>query len=243
MNASAATAPDATAPGPQSGFGELRCRDCGNPAGALAGFGFCRGCGAPMCFYCASNNIIASEINHCIPIPLLIVPLHIKITRIVRPKVTFCRSCLGSIHYRKSRVIPESIAGSLLVAICIALPLIGGFGPEAIPGATIAAVLFGLVSFLPIYFTLKHLDEKISRPTCPVCGRDATGMLFKTLSEFGVETKTAPDMIDCGCGYKGLRAPLDGLWAFVDKNGPKPLAGSPVDRMAQASAYARQDLR
>jgi hypothetical protein len=230
-----------TGTGPAPHFSQLRCHDCGNPVGNTAGFGFCRMCGAPMCFFCASNSVIFHETNRRMIIPLIFITL-IR-TKSVRSKVTVCRTCLSDLYYRKSRVLPESMMGSLMVALCIALPIIGGYGLEAAAGATIMAVLFGILSFIPIFVTLRYLDEKRSRPTCPVCGKDAMGMLFKTSSALGVGSGTFPDFIDCGCGYQGPRAPLDGLWVFVQKNGWAPLSGGPLEKMAQASAFAARNRR
>jgi len=231
-----------TAAAPQARFDQLRCRDCGNPVGAIAGFGFCRLCGEPLCFYCASNNVVMYDAERLkMVIPLLVVTLWQ--TRRITSKVSACRQCIHEIFTEKSRLILRSVLGCVIVALCLALPMILAFGPEAVPGATMVGVLFGILSFIAIYPIMRHLHFRKHRPACPVCGRNAVGLLFKAASLRRAGRGMFPDYIDCGCGYQGPRAPFDGLWVFVDKRGPGPLAGSPVDRMARAAAFTGQKRR
>lgn len=235
--------PARTAPAPQTRFSQLRCRGCGNPIGNINGYAFCRVCGAPMCSYCASKNAVPIEGRRTIVIPLIFVPLNLTWSKSVHPMVTVCRTCLSDIYYRKTRVLPESIVLSVFVWLGFALPGIGVGGLDAVPVCTLIGAMFGILSFLPIFFTMRYLDDRRSHPTCPICGRDAMGYLFKASSKFGSGTGAFPDFIKCRCGYEGFRAPLDGLWVFIDKHGPAPLAGSPLEKMARASAFERQGGR
>lgn len=229
------------APAPQPRFDQLRCRDCGRPVGMLAGFGFCRGCGGPLCFYCASNNVIMSEGRRTLIIPLIFLPLALSRTTSITSKVSFCRSCMHDVYGEKAKVLPLSIMGSLIVALVLALPFLAVAGLDAGAGITIMSVLFGILSWLPIFFTLRYLNERKHRPSCPVCGKDATGLLFKSARAQGIRQGWYPDFIECGCGYQGPRAPLDGIWLFVDRFGAGPLAGGPVEKMALASEFVRKD--
>jgi hypothetical protein len=192
-----------------------------------------------MCFFCAANNVVMYDAQRLkMIIPLLVVTYWE--TRKITPKVTVCKSCIHEIFRERSHVALRGVLGGVIVALCLALPMILYAGPEGVPGAAFLGITFGIMSFIPLYFVLRHLHYTKHRPACPVCGRSAVGLLFKAASMRRAGRGMFPDYIDCGCGYQGPRAPLDGLWVFVDKWGPGPLAQSPVDRMAQASAFTRQ---
>jgi len=183
---------------------------------------------------------LVSERRRTLIIPLIIV-LFSKTTSITA-RVSFCRPCFGRLVHEDDTRLEKTAMAAFFIAIALFMPLVVSIGPSTAGGAVVLAVLAGMIAVgaaFPVHYLLRYLYERKVRPTCPVCGRDAMRLISRNFSNSGIENGVLPDVIDCTCGYRGPRAPLDGLWVFVETNGPGPLAGSPVEKMANASRIAR----
>lgn len=246
MNAPAAAGPPVAVPGPadmaaQTPFGRLKCHDCHRPVGASPGFGFCRTCGAPLCGFCASSNAIDADGNRAVPIPLIL--LVASPSAAINPVVTLCCDCWERSSGRNARLFLKFVLGSVIIALFFGLLFIGRAGRADFPFAVCGTLFFTLISIIPVYWICRYLDFREYRPTCPVCGRSAMPFWLRGASRIRTGFCPFPDFIECGCGYRGQRMPLDGLWLFVQKNGWEPLAGGPLENMGRASAFATRDRR
>jgi len=217
--------------------GGIRCADCGNTAATEGFAGFCRRCGAPLCFRCASNMMTSTDTRTTMIVPLVVATYSSNVT--VTAKVPVCKSCRAGAPKEQWAELKRAGKVGLAVWLILSTIIVVATG---IGGAVLVFAIIGVLSLmftLMIYTFTGSEKEKYYGPCCPVCGRDAMPMLQRQAASMGVGEKEMPDILFCDCGYQGPRAPLDGLWLFVDRYGPGPLRGSPLEPLANASYAIR----
>jgi hypothetical protein len=171
-------------------------------------------------------------------VPLVIVTYY-EYTK-VEAKVAVCRACQADYKRINMNAFKTGGKAGLILWLGISLPLIAATGLDAAIVILLIIGALGLMSVFPVYFYISGRNEKDYRPACPVCGRDAMDLLLRHASSLGSQDKKMPNIIWCTCGYQGPRAPFDGLWKFVERNGPGPLERTPMESMANASYEIRK---
>jgi hypothetical protein len=168
-----------------------------------------------------------------VSVPLVVVSVSSSTT--VEAQVAVCARCAWDKRagtWRSAKLAGEA---GLAVWLAISLPIIAASGLGAALAVFAIIGMFAIFCTALFFFFFDGRVEAQYRPACPVCGRDAMPFLLRWGAQAESGRHTMPNYLECSCGYKGVRVPLDGLSKFVAKHGVGPLSGSPLKGMAEAA--------
>jgi|GEM_PF-3431744 len=230
-------------PKPQVPYSQLLCKTCNNPINLWGRIGFCARCGSPLCERCSSTTVPLIKKSTTV-IPMIIVT--VRKTTTLRVGITVCRKCLVELDVERRKRKRNSLLYGIGVLVgCLAIMgiwgvIIGAGASGLLLGLCLGAPFAILVFLLASWYLVEHTLDRTLGPFCPVCGNTLTNILLQQAKTRGTGSFQMQNVIMCPyCGYYGPRAPLDGLWRFVDANGTGPLFGSVVESVANRSMHAR----
>jgi uncharacterized membrane protein YgdD (TMEM256/DUF423 family) len=219
---------------PSTGPPELKCRTCGAMAAPYGEIGFCAYCGEPLCPSCYPKNMVEAVDSETSRTWLVVASIN-KTTQ-VKIGVTACMQCKERIEHHETKGIKIGLAGGL-IAFFVLLVLLVYFSMMQFTwfGFCFSCGM-GIAVCILIFYILVMSKEQTKGPFCPVCGTMVMKQLLEAAKTSGQKDGSMPNYIQCWvCGYTGALHPYEGLWRFVAKYGPGPLAHTVVGRLSEYS--------
>jgi hypothetical protein len=218
----------------------LRCGECGTPVNPWGFIGFCADCGLPLCENCATTDHKVTSIRNVRVLPLIIVNRFEMET--MDAAVTLGRKCKARLDRDENIELVAGISTAVMAfaLFFLATPYLGVTENGCLPVCSSLIVAFVVLIATSVLVSSGRKHE--IGPFCPVCGREAMPVLEQA-AKSGVNDHYLSRVYRCTCGYAGPRLPYDGLWKFVDANGPSLFDGTPCQSAARHSWEHRHGSR
>lgn len=218
----------------------LRCGECRIPVSPWGFIGFCAECGLPLCENCLSTDHKVTSLLKAQILPLVIVNrFNVETMDTAVTLGKRCKARLDRDSYIEigSGIVMGVIAFALFM---LAMPYFGVAAIDCLP--VCSSLIVALLVFFGAMIAVGIGREHKVGPYCPACGREALPILERA-AKSGVDERTLSRVYHCTCGYSGPRLPFDGLWRFVDRNGPDLFLGTTLEKLAIHSYNVRHPDR